>query len=379
MTDPTYKVANAYHDLVRRDILVQDAAQAEAVKKLDTLCQKLAQKPKNPNGWFANWFGRSRIEKIKGLYLWGGVGCGKTMLMDLFFDLVPMQKKRRVHFHEFMADVHGRIDVIRKDMRLTDQSTHNLIVPVAQKIAKESELLCFDEFRVVDIADAMIISRLFAKLFDLGVTVVATSNLVPERLYHNGLNRNLFLPFIDVLHMHMDVFELASFTDYRLAKFQDGAVFVFGSSEQTTPAIDEMWQQAAGPHQPQYAQIAHLGRTIEVPRQVGGAARFDFQDICGLALAAPDYLLLSERFHTLYIDHVPQFSAATSNQAKRFILLIDAMYDNQVKLVASFAVPLDELVGGSSVRFEFERTVSRLTQMQSEAYLGLAHRLRECA
>jgi cell division protein ZapE len=322
-------------------------------------------------------FGGKKREPIKGLYIWGQVGRGKTMIMDLFFEAVPvpLARKRRIHFHGFMADVHARIHKYRQDLKAGKVKGEDPIAPVAADLAKKSALLCFDEFAVTDIADAMILGRLFTALFELGVVVVATSNVVPDRLYENGLNRALFVPFIHLLEERMDVIELVSRTDFRLEKLSNEPVYHVPNDANSKRALDRAFKTLTGVERGRESFIEVLGRKVHVPQRAHGVARFRFADLCEQPLGATDYLEIAREFHTLVIDDIPVMDESKRNEAKRFINLIDALYDRHVKLVVSAAAEPTELYLGKSGHeaFQFDRTVSRLIEMRSTEYLALPH------
>jgi cell division protein ZapE len=314
-------------------------------------------------------------EPIRGLYIFGDVGRGKTMLMDLFFEASPVVRKRRVHFHEFMADVHERIFALRQKAKAGEGSGEDPIQLAAADIAQETWLLCFDEFHVTDIADAMILGRLFKRLFELGVVVVATSNVPPDELYRDGLNRALFLPFIALIEEHMEVVRLAARCDFRLEKLAGAPVWYVPADDIAAAALDEAWRRLTAGHVGQAQELKVKGRIIRVPRATMGVARFAFHDLCGEPLAAADYLKIAHEFHTVVLDHIPVMDYDHRNEAKRFIILIDTFYDNAVKLVASAAAEPDALyrVDEGFEAYEFKRTASRLIEMRSQAYLALPH------
>ncbi len=359
------RMFEAYRQLVADGTLSADPAQEAAAERLNDLSQALAQS--GSNGGIAGFFKR-RKSAPKGLYLWGDVGRGKTLLMDLFFEQVEISAKRRVHFHEFMDEMHSAIAAFRKTQG--ESADADPIAAVVKPVIRDVRLLCFDEFHVTDITNAMLLGRLFEKLFGAGLVMVATSNVPPDELYKNGLNRQLFLPFIDLLKARCDVMELGAARDYRLEKLSGQPVFQFGTGDEVRPAMDQLWESLTGGQQTHEGTVKSLGRSIKVPETAMGAARFSFADLCDKPLGARDYLAISHDFHTLMIDGVPQFDRSGSNAAKRFIQLIDTLYDRGVKLAASFAVPLDELSKDQDTAFEMQRCISRLQEMQSEDYLG---------
>ncbi len=349
--------------------LAADPLQLRAAAALDRVANELAQN--GSRGLLAGLFGGQ--EPVRGVYLVGQVGRGKTMLMDLFYGLAPTEKKRRVHFHEFMDEMHSAIAAFRKSPRGKAEDA-DPIAAVTRPLLEEVRLLCLDEFQVQDITNAMLLGRLFDRLFAAGVTVVATSNTRPDDLYEYGLNRQLVLPFIAELKAHAEIVALDGPTDYRRLKFEGEAVYQFGSGPQVDRAMDRLWLKLTGGEPGAPAELLSLGRRIVVPRAAMGVARFGFADLCEKPLGARDYVRLSHAYEAVMIDHVPQFDRLQSNAAKRFILLVDTLYDRGVKLAASFAVPLDELGQDDKTRAEFARCVSRLIEMQSAEYLGAAHR-----
>ena len=362
----------AYDGLVLSGALRDDLVQREALERLGRISNQLGAS--SNNGGLAGFF-RRRRSAPDGLYLWGGVGGGKTLLMDLFFQTAPITFKRRVHFHEFMDKIHQSIAKVRAK----SSKTHREGDPIAQvvkPIIREVRLLCFDEFHVNDITNAMLLGRLFEKFFAAGMVVVATSNLPPEGLYKDGLNRALFLPFIDLLKSRCEVMELGAAIDYRRDKLSSLPVFHFGSATKTQEAMNQIWRKLAGGQADQSGVVEVLGREIKVPSQAMGAARFAFGDLCDQPLGARDYLAICNAFHTLMIDNIPQFSRDNSNAAKRFILLVDTLYDRGVKLAASFEAPLEALSGDRDTAFEFKRCESRLREMASDAYLSAPRKMQ---
>lgn len=369
-------IRHHYESLVASGAIERDSAQLIIVDHLDQLAETLNQRGIATKGSALGWlFHKSRPEPPKGYYIWGYVGRGKTMLMDLFFDAVQSASKRRVHFHSFMADVHKRIHEFRQSVKDGTVKDTDPIPPVATALARESHLICFDEFTVTDIADAMILGRLFTALFDQGVVVVATSNVVPDRLYEGGLNRALFLPFIDLLSQRMQVMELDARTDFRMEKLGGLPVYYAPADAQAARAVDEAFARLGGGQVPKAMTLTVLGHTLDVPFAVAGVARFAFADLCEKPLGASDYLAIAKKFHTVIIENIPQMGLERRNEAKRFITLIDMLYDNHVKLIASAASQPHELYQADQGReaFEFDRTVSRLIEMRSEDYMGHAH------
>jgi len=351
-------MTSAYAMAVADGALKPDAAQSAAAAKLQALARAL--KPQR-----FSLFGKAPAPK--GLYLWGDVGRGKTMLMDMFFEETPEPKKQRIHFNAFMTEIHARIHQLRGAAGIDDP-----IAPVARAIARDARLLCFDEFQVTDVADAMILGRLFEQFFAADMVIVATSNTPPERLYEGGLNRQLFLPFIDEIKARMEVVALNGPTDYRLQGLQDVAVYLTPLSAAADAAMDAAWARLAG-RQGKPTSLTVLGRTLAVAHSGRGAARFSFDELCARPLGAADYLAIARHFHTVFLDHIPVMAEADRNAARRFTLLIDTLYDEGVKLVASAAAPPDGLYPAGSGSDAFRRTASRLVEMQSEDYLGKGH------
>jgi cell division protein ZapE len=371
-------LAHTYQALVADGQLDPDPAQRRVVQALDALVQalegrRLARKS-SALGWL---FSRqaAKPEAPKGLYIHGGVGRGKTMLMDLFFASLNVRRKRRAHFHDFMADVHGRIHAHRMGLKAGTVKGDDPIPPLAAALVAEAWVLCFDEFSVTDIADAMLLGRLFSAMWAEGAVVVATSNVEPQRLYENGLNRALFLPFIAALEQHMTVLKLEARTDYRMEKMAGAAVYHVPDDQAAREALTEAWKRLTGNAPRRPAQIAVKTRHFTVAAAARGVAMASFGELCGQPLGASDYMTLARQFHTLILAGVPVLDAARRNEAKRLITLIDVLYDHHVKLVASAAAEPEGLYQSSegTEAFEFRRTISRLMEMRSEEYLSQPH------
>jgi cell division protein ZapE len=376
LTTPSDSFRAQYQALVSSGAIEPDAAQAEVADAFGALEMRLASyKPPRKHGLLGRLFADKDDGPPRGLYVHGEVGRGKTMLMDLFFHASPVQRKRRAHFHEFMAGVHERIYAFRQEIARGEVANGDVIVLVAQEIFEEAWLLCFDEFHVTDIADAMILGRLFAKLFELGTVVVATSNVAPEDLYKGGLNRALFLPFIAQIEAHMDVMRLDARTDFRLEKLAGVKMWLVPADAEADLALNKAWAKMTGNAPCKPRGILIKGRTLRVPCSSHGVARFSFADLCEAPLGAGDYLRLARDYHTILVDHIPVMDFPDRNAAKRFISLIDTLYDNAVKLMASAAanpVSLYVATEGNEVN-EFKRTSSRLIEMSAASYLALPH------
>ncbi|WP_027055144.1 cell division protein ZapE [Mesorhizobium erdmanii] len=367
-------VRQRYDHLVDTGAIERDEAQERVAAALDRLTAEISAKRLAHKSSALGWlFARKRETRdvVRGLYIHGGVGRGKTMLMDMFFELLPVRRKRRVHFNDFMADVQDRIQKHRQARKNGDVKEDDPIPPVAKALAEQAWVLCFDEFSVTDIADAMILSRLFAALFANGVVLIATSNVAPENLYRDGLNRQLFLPFIGILERHAQVLSLDSDKDYRLEKLARTPVYVTPADAAADRALDEAWRTMTRGEPAMATSLTIKGRQVVVPRAADGAARFTFAELCEKPLGARDYLAIAARFSTIFIDHVPVLGEGKRNEAKRFILLIDTLYDHHTRLVVSAEAPPHKLyVAKRGVEvFEFERTSSRLIEMQSRDWL----------
>lgn len=368
-------VRQRYDHLVESGAVVRDAEQLRIAARLDKLIDSISTKRVAQKSSALGWlFGRKRDvrDPVKGLYIHGGVGRGKTMLMDMFFELVPLKRKRRAHFNDFMTDVHDRIQKHRQARKEGLVKDDDPIVPVARALADEAWVLCFDEFTVTDIADAMVLSRLFSALFENGVVLVATSNVAPADLYRDGLNRQLFLPFIAILQQHVEVLGVDSDRDYRLEKLNSLPVYVTPADADADTALDTAWAAMTEGQSEKVETIRIKGRSVNVPRAAGRAARFSFAELCDAPLGARDYLAIAERFDTIFIDRVPVLDQTRRNPAKRFILLIDTLYDTHKRLVLSAEERPDKLYAGRpgvTEAFEFDRTASRLIEMQSRDWL----------
>jgi cell division protein ZapE len=367
-------VSARYDALVTSQAIEPDGAQREIVARLDGLSAALAKRQlarkSSPLGWL---FGqRDEAPPVRGIYLWGSVGRGKTMLMDLFYESLPVAAKRRTHFHAYMAEVHERIHEWRGKLKAGEVQGDEPIRPVAADLAREARVLCFDEFAVTDIADAMMLGRLFTALFEHGVVVVATSNVPPENLYKDGLNRALFLPFIALVEERMEVLRLDSRTDFRMEKIGDTPVYFTPVDEAATRHLDDLFRRLTGNAPVRPAQMIVHGHEVAIPAQAMGVARFTFEQLCAVPLGASDYIAIARSYHTVFIDGIPRLNQARRNEARRLITLIDVLYERSVKLFASAAAEPADLYEAESgaEAFEFARTVSRFAEMRSRDYLA---------
>lgn len=363
----------AYRALRQKGQLHHDPIQELAVEKLQLLHGRLkSYDPKSSAKWtdiFRLGPTKPRQQPPQGIYIYGDVGRGKSMLMDLFFDTAPVAKKRRVHFHAFMLEVHGFIHNWRQRK---NKDGDDPLVPLSDKIADDAWLLCFDEFQVSDVADAMLLGRLFELLFAHGVVVIATSNRIPGDLYKDGLNRELFLPFIDLIHEQLDILHLSGGTDYRLERLSRSPVYFHPLDQRAGDNLDRIFSELTEGAAIEPATVHMQGRKLDVPIAARGVARFEFEELCARPLGAADYLSLTEHFHSLVIANIPKLGPDKRNEAKRFVTLIDILYESHTNLIMSSEVGIEQLYEKGDGHFEFARTVSRLREMQSEEYLRRA-------
>jgi cell division protein ZapE len=365
-----------YKDTLQRHGLQHDRAQDLVVDKLEDLRHRLIDRPRE-FGFFTRRMlqllpGRTTIEPVRGLYLWGGVGRGKTMLMDLFYQSLPFPQRERRHFHRFMHEVHGELGKLK-------QSAHPLEL-VAHRMANRARIICFDELQVSDIADAMILATLFDALFRRGVTLVATSNVAPKNLYKEGLQRQRFLPAIKLIEQHTEVVHVDGAVDYRLRELRKASIYLDskaagdGNAPDARARLEQIFTAVAGEPGTIDGHVTIEHRRIKCVRQAEDVIWFEFHDLCETARSQRDYVEIASYYHTLLLSNVPVFDEAAENSARRFISLVDELYDRNVNLILSAAAPPAELYKGEKLRFEFQRTSSRLIEMQSEQYLSKAHR-----
>tara|TARA_A100001391_G_scaffold195850_1_gene173638 strand:+ start:12 stop:1139 length:1128 start_codon:yes stop_codon:yes gene_type:complete len=367
-----------YLALVESGVINADVAQAQAMDALDALGQSLSayRGQMGKQGWAARLgIGAKREPSPKGLYLWGGVGRGKSMIMDLFFEHAPVEQKQRVHFHAFMQEVHRRLHAFREAQKAGRVSGEkDAVQALARVIVDKAWLLCFDEFHVTDIADAMILGRLFESMFAAGAVVVATSNRHPRDLYKDGLQRERFLPFIDILMDKMTVMEVPAARDYRLERLKGMEAYLSPDDAAARKKLDDDFASLTIGAAAHPTTLTVNGRDVEIAKTAEGVAFVEFDELCAKPLGPGDYLAIAGRFHTLMIRGIPRLGPHNRNEAKRFVTLIDALYEAKVNLICTAAVPPIELYTEGDGAFEFERTVSRLMEMQSADYIAQPHR-----
>jgi len=356
-----------YRRRIDRGELAADASQARAIEALDRLHRELIAAPphRGLRKRIAKLAGKSRAP-VRGLYLWGGVGRGKTFMMDLFFGTLPFKDKRRQHFHRFMAHVHERLK--------SHRNVEDPLELVAEEIAADTRVICFDEFAVTDIADAMLLGGLFAGLFERGVTLAATSNIVPDQLYSGGLQRQRFLPTIALLKKHTEIVHVDGSTDYRLRALERADVYQTPVGAAAEERLTQFFEEIAPDEGDHGGSLEVLGRTIDYRRAADGVIWFDFAQICDGPRSQDDYIELSRLYQTVLVSNVPRFDTTLENQARRFIALVDEFYDRRVKLILSAEAPVEDIYRGERLRHDILRTQSRLQEMQSHDYLAEAHR-----
>ncbi len=361
----------AWREMVRAGEIDHDPAQELALEKLQSLHNAVRNyQPGGDSSWAARFgLGRRTETPPQGLYIYGDVGRGKSFVMDLFFDTAPVEKKRRVHFHAFMLEVHDRLHRHRSEGKSSKKRVDDLLPGLGRAIASETWLLCFDEFHVTNIADAMILGRLFQALFERGVVVVTTSNWAPVDLYKDGLQRELFLPFIDLVREKLDILQLEAAKDYRLARLMGMQVYHLPLGPAADTALDTAFARLTDDAGGEPVTLTVQGRNVTTQKAAHGVARFTFDELCGRALGAADYLAIAERFHTVILKDIPRMGEDERNEAKRFNTLIDALYENHVNLICSAEAAPRDLHKQGTHAFEFQRTASRLMEMQSEEYI----------
>jgi cell division protein ZapE len=362
-----------YRSMREANELMRDPTQKLAVDKLQSLHHALKGYQPAGDSFLAGWkdrfgLGRRTEEPPMGLYLYGPVGRGKSMLMDLFFDTAPVERKRRVHFHAFMLEIQQRLNELRKKEKRVDP-----LMRVAADVADESWLLCFDEFHVVNIADAMILGRLFEAFFEHGVVVIATSNVAPRDLYKGGLQRDRFLPFIDLIVDKLDILDIGAGTDFRLDRLKGEPVWHTPISRAATASLDAAFATLTDNAEPAPFEIEVQGRVIHAHQAARGIARFTFDELCNKPRGASDFLAIATQYHTVMVDNIPILDERERDAAKRFVVLIDSLYEHHVNLFASADGEPDQLYMKGDTAFEFQRTVSRLMEMQAEDYLNSPH------
>ncbi len=366
----------AYQAMIASGALAADPAQAAAAERLQDLWERLRDydpkpMPESGAGFFARLLRRHHAEEYvpTGLYLVGEVGRGKSMLMDLFFDTAAVARKQRIHFHRFIQTIHARIHAYKQ----AHPDVADPIPPLADQVAAEAALLCFDEFQVNDIADAMILGRLFQALFERGVVVVTTSNTAPDDLFKGQPGRDAFLPFIALIEQRLELLVMNGGRDYRRERMRGLRTWQVPVDAMSRQELDKAFLRLTGGSAIRPVTLTIMGRDLTVPQAADGVARFDFDSLCNTALGAGDYLAIATQFHTLILDGIPRLSPDNYDQARRFIVLVDTLYDQRVKLIASADATPDRIYQRGENAKMFERTASRLDEMQSEEWLGQAH------
>ena len=359
------KIREAYEESLQREGHTEDSAQLDVIARFEDLQVRVASQRPRKGGLRTMFFRGEPRETVRGIYLWGGVGRGKTFLMDLFFESLDVKEKRRVHFHRMMHEVHDRLKTL--------SFVENPLDKVAAGIAQDTHVLCFDEFFVSDIGDAMILAGLLDGLFKRGVTLVTTSNSRPDQLYKDGLQRQRFLPAIELLNEYTDVVNMDGVTDYRLRILQKAGTYLFPDNAAAAERLDYFFDESASTQIEADANLEINGRDILARRRAKGVAWFRFSDICDGPRSQADYIEIARWYPSVIISGVPQFDTTRDDQARRFVSLVDEFYDRRVKLILSADVDVRNLYTGTRLSFEFDRTVSRLIEMQSTEYLALPH------
>mgnify|MGYP001813976385 FL=1 len=359
------KVREAYESSLRRESHTRDAAQLDVIARFENLQARIAAQPPRKGGLRTMFFRSEPRETIRGLYLWGGVGRGKTFLMDLFYESLDIEDKKRIHFHRMMHDVHERMKTL--------SFVENPLDKIAVSIARKTRVLCFDEFFVSDIGDAMILAGLLRGLFKRGVILVTTSNSHPDDLYKEGLQRQRFLPAINLLKEYTDVVHMDGSTDYRLRILQKAGTYLSPDDDAAASRLNSFFKESASTHIDSDTNLDINGRDIRAHRCAKGIVWFRFPDICDGPRSQDDYIEIARWYPSVIISGVPSFDATRDDQARRFISLVDEFYDRRVKLILSADAEVRELYQGTRLSFDFERTISRLIEMQSTGYLALPH------
>lgn len=364
-------ILSRYQELIKTSAIEADFAQEEVLMKLHRLAHDLEINVLSSTSGLLKKILFSKSQKVQGMYIWGGVGRGKSMLMDLFFESSSLTKKRRVHFHSFMLEVHRTLHKWRNDENREDIDP---VIAIARKIAEDVKLLCFDEFQVSDVADAMILGKLFGELFKLEIIVVATSNRPPEDLYKDGLQRERFEPFIELLKQNVDILELHAAKDYRLSHLKSlSTVYYSPLDNDAEKFLQKVFAELTNGAKPAKASLQTSGRVLLLNKTHGDVAWTSFQELCEMPLGAADYIEISRKFSTLLLSGIPKLTRECRNEAKRFVTLVDELYEHKVKLICTAQTSPEEIYKEGDGAFEFARTVSRLIEMQSNKYLTEGH------
>lgn len=363
MSDPSF--FEFYQSKIENGEIKSDPVQEALAQKLSALPAHIQANKTSRSFWP---FKRKFNKPLQGLYIHGGVGRGKSMLMDMFYNWTALERKKRMHFHEFMISVHEHLHAQRQ--KTNGQGVDNILPGFSKALAKDIKLFCFDEFHVSDIADAMILSRLLSSMIEAGIWIIATSNRAPEDLYEGGLQRQRFLPTIDFILEHFDIMHLDSPHDYRQEALLETQVYFHPLSPATTAALDNLFAKITNHAQPSFQRLSVKGRHIDIAQTAEGVARLRFADLCEKPLGASDYIALAKRFHTVFIEAIPKLRYDRRNEAKRFITLIDVLYEHKTRVIFGADAPPEKLYYGQDHGFEFDRTISRLIEMQGKDYLS---------